>query len=528
MTVPAGQPQSFAATVSGTANTAVTWQVNGVLGGNSLFGTIDATGTYHAPTSPTEFPVSVTAVSQADATKSGTAHVSITFDQASLVGDYVFLVTVGDTNPLQPSLPGFSFAAGTFHADGQGSITAGIEDLNTRDGGPVTNISFTGTYTLGATGRGTATITSTLGTTALKFVLTSSDQGQLIDFDGATAASGSVQRQDPTAIANVSGAYVFSLFGDNAGGPLAMIGRLISDGIGNLTGTEIVNDNGTMSTLNISGTYTIGASGRGLATVTNVLNVTQHFVFYIVNSGVVQFVNIDTAALPRIAGSAFLQTGIGSFATPTAFLVSGMGVAGGSFTAAGRFDVTGGNVSGVFDSFGSSAISGSALGTASINADGSGLVSILNPGPAFSFWMFSPTQAVMLIRGTIPANQSQVGIGLMTAAQALPLSASEFQGSYNFGAALATGQAAIGQITADGVGVFSGIEDVTDPTTFADVPVTATWTLGTNGRAAGSALTSGSFVSNSSLVLYPISATEIIFANGGAVGLAEKQCSDCH
>src|SRR5579885_1068656 len=40
----------FTATVTGTSNTAVTWSVGGVAGGNQTLGTINASGLYTAPT----------------------------------------------------------------------------------------------------------------------------------------------------------------------------------------------------------------------------------------------------------------------------------------------------------------------------------------------------------------------------------------------------------------------------------------------------------------------------------------------
>jgi hypothetical protein len=77
--------QSFTATVTGSSNTAVTWQVNGVSGGNSANGHVSTTvlGTaneaiYLAPASvPSPTSVSVTAISQADSTKSATATVTV-------------------------------------------------------------------------------------------------------------------------------------------------------------------------------------------------------------------------------------------------------------------------------------------------------------------------------------------------------------------------------------------------------------------------------------------------------------------
>jgi hypothetical protein len=71
--------QPFSATVMNSANTAVSWQVNGVAGGNTTVGTISSAGTYTAPmTVPSPATVTVTAVSAADAARSGSTQVTIT------------------------------------------------------------------------------------------------------------------------------------------------------------------------------------------------------------------------------------------------------------------------------------------------------------------------------------------------------------------------------------------------------------------------------------------------------------------
>ena len=73
-TVETGKTQQFTATVQNTSNTAVTWQVNGVTGGNATVGTISNSGLYTAPAAvPSPATVTVTAVSQADPTKSANA-----------------------------------------------------------------------------------------------------------------------------------------------------------------------------------------------------------------------------------------------------------------------------------------------------------------------------------------------------------------------------------------------------------------------------------------------------------------------
>lgn len=73
-----GARQQFTATIQNASNTAVTWQVNGVVGGNSAAGTVSSSGIYTAPVSvPSPATVTVTAVSQSDSTKSASASVTI-------------------------------------------------------------------------------------------------------------------------------------------------------------------------------------------------------------------------------------------------------------------------------------------------------------------------------------------------------------------------------------------------------------------------------------------------------------------
>jgi hypothetical protein len=77
-TVPPGGQEQFTATVSGTSNTSVSWNVNGTAGGNSTNGTISGSGLYVAPPAPpSPSTVTINAVSQADTTKSGSASLVI-------------------------------------------------------------------------------------------------------------------------------------------------------------------------------------------------------------------------------------------------------------------------------------------------------------------------------------------------------------------------------------------------------------------------------------------------------------------
>jgi hypothetical protein len=76
-----GTMLQFTAMVTGTSNTAVTWGVNGVAGGNSTVGTMSSTGLYTAPKDlPNPATVTIQATSLADSSASGHAALIITSD----------------------------------------------------------------------------------------------------------------------------------------------------------------------------------------------------------------------------------------------------------------------------------------------------------------------------------------------------------------------------------------------------------------------------------------------------------------
>jgi hypothetical protein len=76
--VRAASTQQFTASVTGTTNTAVTWSVNKVSGGNSTNGTISSSGNYTAPaTLPNPNTVTIQAISSADSSASGSSNVTV-------------------------------------------------------------------------------------------------------------------------------------------------------------------------------------------------------------------------------------------------------------------------------------------------------------------------------------------------------------------------------------------------------------------------------------------------------------------
>ena len=73
-----GGTVDFQATLGGSPTTDVTWRVNGIVGGNATLGTITATGTYTAPSTPPPVqPVPIEAVLTADPTQIATASVRV-------------------------------------------------------------------------------------------------------------------------------------------------------------------------------------------------------------------------------------------------------------------------------------------------------------------------------------------------------------------------------------------------------------------------------------------------------------------
>jgi len=118
-TLPTGGPQQFAATVTGASNTFVTWEVNGVIGGNATVGTISSLGSYTAPGNvPSPANVTVTAVANANGFNLSTATVTI------VSGDTTPTVTISPTSATNPPPAVTQVFTGTTQG-----FTASVTDL---------------------------------------------------------------------------------------------------------------------------------------------------------------------------------------------------------------------------------------------------------------------------------------------------------------------------------------------------------------------------------------------------------------
>ena len=97
------------------------------------------------------------------------------FTNASLSGPFAFSYTGSDAE-------GFLAVAGSFQADGNGHITSGTQDINSGLA-ITTNAAITGTYTVRADGRGSATLNSPPETSTLDFVIVAGGHALVTRFD---------------------------------------------------------------------------------------------------------------------------------------------------------------------------------------------------------------------------------------------------------------------------------------------------------------------------------------------------------
>ena len=214
------------------------------------------------------------------------------FSNADLNGTYAFSMSGTDAGA---NFGAFIARVGSFTADGNGHITAALEDVT--DAGSLPQmVQFTGgSYSIQANGRGTLTLLSATGGLQLSIVLNSGNAGVMIQIDLNATSSGSFTRQTPAAFTQtaIAGPYAFDISGtvtgtsSAAGGPSSVVGQIITNGAGNVQGGLFdSNDAGSLLSAQVipaGGTYQMdpanGATfGRGTIDFAGLT-----FVFYIVD-----------------------------------------------------------------------------------------------------------------------------------------------------------------------------------------------------------------------------------------------------
>lgn len=209
------------------------------------------------------------------------------FSNATLNGSFAFTLAGADNLAAAPFATG-----GILTADGAGNITSGAQDFN--DGGSLaTNIGVTGTYSIAASGRGTLTIVTTMGT--FTFAIYPSSGGVLIlETDVAFLTSGTaLQQTPPFSAASFSGGYGMNFTGASSGGEFDSIAQFTADGASKLTGIIDVNNAGGLSFgQTLTGTFTVTSTGRSTVPLQTPLG-TQNMVFYSVNGTRALFIELD-------------------------------------------------------------------------------------------------------------------------------------------------------------------------------------------------------------------------------------------
>ena len=315
--------QQFTATVTGSTNTAVNWQVNGVAGGDATNGTVSGTGLYTAPTVlPTTTTVAVTAVSQADTTKTATAAVTLTAPAVTIsISPTSATVTAGGTQQFTPTV--------TVTGSTNNAVTWSVSGVQGGDAIHGT-IDANGLYTAPASPpRSSVTVTATS--------------------QANTAFSASAPITLQFGSASLKGTYVFFVNqGDNSSGSGFSYrgGTLQADGAGNITGGVSDSNSGAgpatgPTGIPLTGIYSVGADGRGTMTLTDASG-SHNFSFALSSNTRGQIIAFDSAAVTSGLLRLQDQTAITTVNGPFVFGMSGDN--GGPAAAVGQLAFNSGTV----------------------------------------------------------------------------------------------------------------------------------------------------------------------------------------
>ncbi len=198
------------------------------------------------------------------------------FDPSVLAGGYVLKLTGMDVSGQRIG------ALGLIFPDGSGFISGSSLDVN--DGGAVspTFATFSGTYGVDSTGRGTATLSIPGfdgGMFDFAFYVVSANELLLISTDPLSfnnpifSGPAELQSGAPYTTASFSGGSVFSLSGTNGTAPEDTVGRFEFNGGSNITAVFDQNNGGTVSVGTVmTGAYDIELNGRGTINLDNPAN----------------------------------------------------------------------------------------------------------------------------------------------------------------------------------------------------------------------------------------------------------------
>jgi hypothetical protein len=404
-----------------------------------------------------------------------TANLSITINTL-LFGQYSFVFNGFDAN-------GAVAAAGSFTADGQGGITGGVEDINRHAPGPATNVSITGTYSIGTDNRGTLTFTSSLGTSTFAVAVNSGPfnffpgpggvRARFVELDSSgTRGSGViVGNQGPCALNSIVGDLALGISGDDLNrGRVAIAGRFHADGAGNLSGGLLDgNDAGTLSSnITWTGIYAASANSSPRCTATFAPTGLPSLNFAVYPPFLVQ-VDSLASGVPLTAGTILSQTGAGTFTNASLSAPSVGGLTGFS-VAAGAPDVSlvflspdgKGNVTITQDENKGGVVTTGTVLMGTYNVSSEGRVTLTTGNNPLVLYLVSGNFAFVV--GT----DDDATFGFLEMQGGLPLSNAALAGNFFSGTvtpASANVSDLSGVVTIDGGSAFSGTSDESTPAT---------------------------------------------------------------
>ncbi len=331
------------------------------------------------------------------------------FTNKSLTGQYVISQTgIGLEQPtVGAGVASFSETI-IFTADGNGGVTATVDDFD-QVGGPFNlTASVTGTYSLASDGTGSMNIGGSNGS---NYAITMIDDSHfyIIEQDSFATASGFGEKQDTTAFtAAPSGTFVFKAHNVQA---TSRVGG-ITIAAGAISGTEDLLSLGLLSSnMPVATSVSMSApdttNGRGTFTLTD----GSSFNYYVVNSSKFYIMSNSASGSLEI-GQAEAQTGgpfsLATFAANNSYVFGSAGdtsVSGpagihsaGVYTTDGNGNVTGGAVDYVQDTTVNTNLTVSG-GTYSLASNGRGVTNLTLAGGTISpqiFWMVNGTRAYFL------------------------------------------------------------------------------------------------------------------------------------
>jgi len=188
-----GDTSQYVATVTGDKNTAVTWSVGGIEGGEESIGTISTKGLYTAPqTAPQSSKITITATSAADTSVSQSITITLTapVPTITLTLSGAKTVTLGTTSLYTATVTGSSNTGVTWSVNGAvgGNVTNGTISTNGLYSAPSTAPQVS-TVTIAATSVADSTIAKSIVVTLIAPTSTSRIPANAIasgDLDAST------------------------------------------------------------------------------------------------------------------------------------------------------------------------------------------------------------------------------------------------------------------------------------------------------------------------------------------------------